>query len=99
MPCPKYRSQIFCASPNVLIRSKNVIVFSDSSKTFVPAQKPNLLNGNHLLVCTKCLGLAQNVYQFLVPPKKFGAAQNILEPVEGQGIVVLDFRLETYIHT
>jgi hypothetical protein len=29
---------------------------------------------------TKC-----NVYQFLVWPKKFGPAQNMLGPVEGQG--------------
>ncbi len=35
---------------------------------------------------TKCLGLAQNVYQFLAWPKKCGPAQNILRPVEGRGI-------------
>ena len=37
---------------------------------------------------TKCLGLAQNVYKFLVRPKKFGPAQNVLGPVEGRGIRV-----------
>ena len=35
---------------------------------------------------TKFLELTQNVYQFLVWPKKFGPAPNILGPVEGQGI-------------
>ena len=58
-------------------------------KTFVPAQKPNLLNGNHLLgVCMaeKILGLPQNVHQFLVCPEKFGQAPNILGPVEERGI-------------
>ena len=35
---------------------------------------------------TKSLVLAQYVNQFLVWHKTFGAAQNILGPVEGQGI-------------
>jgi hypothetical protein len=47
--------------------------FSASSKTFVPAQKPILLNANHLFVWHK----------------KFGPAQNILRPVKGQGISVI----------
>ena len=37
------------------------------------------------LSCTKSLGLAQYVNKFLVRQKKFGPAQNILGPVEGQG--------------
>jgi hypothetical protein len=41
---------MFCAG------SKNLIAFGASSKTFVPAQKPNLLNVNHLLVRQKMLG-------------------------------------------
>ena len=35
---------------------------------------------------TKCLWLQQYVNKFLVWHKKFGSAQNILEPVKGQGI-------------
>ena len=35
---------------------------------------------------TKCLWLAQYVNKFLVWHKKFEPAQNILEPVKGQGI-------------
>ena len=35
---------------------------------------------------TKCLCLAQYVNKFLVRHKKFGPAQNILQPVKGQGI-------------
>ena len=49
----------FYRSQNVLSRSKcfelaqNLTAFSASSKTFVPAQKPILLNANHLLVWQK----------------------------------------------
>ena len=50
MPCPFTGPKMFCASPNVLSQSKNLIAFSASSKTFVPAKKPILLNANHLFV-------------------------------------------------
>ena len=50
MPCPSTDPKKFCASPNYLCQSKNLIVFSASSKTFVLAQKPNLLNANYLFV-------------------------------------------------
>ena len=40
MSCPSTGPKMFCAS----------------SKPFVPAQKPNLLNGNHLLVRHKIFG-------------------------------------------
>ena len=46
MPCPSTGPKIFCASPNRLSLSKNLIAFSAFSKT-------NLLNVNHLLVCHK----------------------------------------------
>ena len=52
-PCPFTGPKMFCAGPNVLSHSKNLIAFSASSKTFVPAQKPILLNANHLLVWHK----------------------------------------------
>ena len=52
--------KIFCAGSNFLGQFKCICI-NASSKTFVPGQKPNLLNGNHLLVwdkmfgtCTKC---------------------------------------------
>jgi hypothetical protein len=47
---------MFCASPNFLSQSKNLIAFSASSKTFVMAQKPTLQNENHLLAWHKMLG-------------------------------------------
>ena len=53
MPGPFTGPKICCAGPNVLSQSKNLIAFSASSKTFVPAQKPILLNANHLLVWHK----------------------------------------------
>jgi hypothetical protein len=56
MPCPSTGRKMFCASPNFLSQSRNLIAFIASSKTFLPAQKPNLLNGNHLLVRHKIFG-------------------------------------------
>ena len=53
MPCPSTGPKLFCAGPNFLCKVKNLIAFSASSKTFVPAQKLNLLNENHLLVWHK----------------------------------------------
>ena len=68
---------MFCAGPNFLSQSKHLIAFSASLNTFVPAQKPNLLNGNHLLVWHKMFGTGTKCIQI------FGQAQNILERVEG----------------
>ena len=53
MPCPSTGPKIFCASPIVLLKPENLTAFSASSKTFVPAQKPILLNANHLFVWHK----------------------------------------------
>ena len=80
---PEIYALSFYRSQNVLCRSKNLIIFSASSKTFVPAQKTNLLNGNHLLVWHKMFGTGTKCIQI------FGQAQNILERVEGQGIRTL----------
>jgi hypothetical protein len=60
----------------ILIQPNNLTAFSVSSKTFVPAQKPILLNANHLFVWHKMFVTA-TIY-------KFGPAQNILGPVKGQ---------------
>ena len=65
MTCPFTGPKMFCAGPKFFSQSKNFTAFSASSKTFVPAQKPILLNANHLFVWHK----------------KFGPAQNILGPV------------------
>ena len=81
MPCPFTGPKTFCSGPNFLSQPKNLIAFSASSKTFVPAQKPILLNADHLLFWHKMF-----VNKFLVRHKKFGLAQNILGPVKGQGI-------------
>ena len=70
MPCPFTGRKNFCAGPSILCQPKNLTAFSASSKPFVPAQKPILLNANHLFVWHK----------------KFGPAQNVLGPVKGQGI-------------
>jgi len=53
MPCPFTGRKMFCAGPNFLSQPKNLIAFSASSKTFVPAQKTILLKSNHLFVWHK----------------------------------------------
>jgi hypothetical protein len=53
MPCPFTGPKMFCVGPNVLSQPKNLTVFSAISKTFVLAQKPILLNANHLFVWHK----------------------------------------------
>ena len=53
MPCPFTGHKMFCAGRNILCQPKNLTAFSASSKTFVPPQKPILLNANHLLVWHK----------------------------------------------
>jgi hypothetical protein len=53
MPCPFTGAKMFCAGPNFLSLPKNLTAFSASSKPFVPAQKPILLNANHLFVWHK----------------------------------------------
>ena len=75
MPCPFTGSKMVCGGPNFLSQPQNLNAFSASSKPFVPAQKPILLNANHRLV-------------WLGWHKKFGPAQNTLGPVKGQGIIL-----------
>ena len=80
MPCPSTGPKMFCAGPNFSSQFKNLIAFSAYSKTFALAQKPNLQNGNHLLVWHK-----MNI--------KF---QNVLEPLEGRGISTYSFLIYTF---
>ena len=89
MPCPFTGPKIFCTGPNFLSQPKNLTAFSASSKTFVSAQKPILLNANHLFVWHKMFVTATICNEFLVWHKKFGPAQNILGPVKGQSITRL----------
>ena len=53
MPCPFTGPKMFCAGPNFFEPDKNLTAFSASSKTFVSAQKPLLLNANHIFVWHK----------------------------------------------
>jgi hypothetical protein len=53
MPCPFTGPKMFCTSPNFLSQPKNLTASSASSKTFVPGQKPILLNANHHFVWHK----------------------------------------------
>ena len=82
MPCPFTGPKMFCAGPNFLSQPKNLTAFSASSKTFVPAQKPILLNANHLFVWHKMFvtgtkwseifGLAQKIWTGI---KHFGTCK------------------------
>ena len=47
MPSPFTGPKMLCAGSNFLSQPKNLTACSASSKTFVPAQKPILLNVNH----------------------------------------------------
>jgi hypothetical protein len=53
LPCPFTSRNFFFGGPNFLSQPKNLTAFIASSKTFVPAQKPILLNANHLFVWHK----------------------------------------------
>ena len=75
----------FYMAQNVLCWSKKLIRFSASSKTFVPAQKRNLLNGYFLLLWHKMFATCTKYITI------FGQTQNILKPVEGQGINLIEF--------
>ena len=66
MPCPFTGPKMFIAGPNFLSRPKNLTAFSASSKTVVPAQKPILLNANHIFIWHKMFVTATNyVNKFL----------------------------------
>ena len=82
LPCPYTGPKMFCAGPNFLSQPKYLTAFSATSKTFVPAQKPILLNANHLFVwhkmfvtdtiSKKIFGFAQKVW---TSPKHFGTCK------------------------
>ena len=69
MPCPFTGPKMFCAGPNFLSQP-NLTAFSASSKTFVPAQKPILLNANHLFVWYKMFVTATICKQIFGPAQK-----------------------------
>ena len=53
MLCPFTGRKMFCAGPNFMCQPKNLNAFSASSKTFVPGQKPILLNAKSSFVWHK----------------------------------------------
>jgi len=53
MPCPFTCPKMFCAGLNILSQPKNLTAFSASSESFVLAQKPILMNANHIFVWHK----------------------------------------------
>ena len=71
MPCPSTGHKMFCASPIFCARPNIWIVFSATSNSFVPVQKLNFLNGNHLLVSHKKFGTG-TIWKSI-----FGLAQSI----------------------
>ena len=75
---------MFCAGPNFLSQTKNSTALSASSKTFVLAQKPILLNANHFYVWHKMFVTA-TIYKQIFDlaqknwnsPKHFGTCKGI----------------------
>ena len=78
MPCPFTGPKMFCDCPNTLFQPKSLIAVSASSKSFVLAQKPILMNANHRFVWHKMV-VTTTICKYF-----FGPAQNILGPVKGQ---------------
>ena len=78
--------QIFCARPKICLRIVAVTKILRQTKrgfhsvklVFVPAQN--------------CFEEALSAAKFLGWLKKFGSAQNILEPLKGQGINFLSYQ-------
>ena len=88
MPCPFADPKMFCAGPNFLSQPKNLTAFSSSRKTYVLAQKPILLNVNHLFIWHK---KSQNVIKyFLSGTNNLDQPKTFLEPVKGQSISLFD---------
>ena len=77
MPCPFARHKMFC---------KIGLNFSAPPKSFVLAQKLNLLYENHLMVWHKKFGTGTICKSVFGMAQKFRPAQNVLGPVKGQGI-------------
>jgi hypothetical protein len=59
MPYPFTGPKKFCAAPNILCQPKNLTAFIASSKTFVLALKPILLNANYLFIWHKMFVIAK----------------------------------------
>ena len=82
MPCPFTGPKMFWAGPNFLCQTKNLFTCCGSHKHFVLAQKPILLNANHLFVwhkmfvtatiCKYIFGLAQKIW---TSTKHFGTCK------------------------
>ena len=77
---------MFCAGPNILGHPKIELNFSAPPKSFLQAQKLNLLYENHFLFWHKTFGTGTIFKSVFGLAQKFGPAQNILGPVIGQGI-------------
>ena len=73
-----YRYQNVLCKSKFLSQSKTLIAFSSYSKSFVPAQKPNLLNGSNLFV----FGLALKLWTI---PKHFETCRRTLGSQEPGG--------------
>ena len=74
MPCPFTCPKMFWVGQNVLCQIKDLV-------TFCARQKDNLHSVKLVFVVARLI--AVKLFGWL---KKFGAAQNILGPVKGQGI-------------
>ena len=68
MPCPFTGPKMFCAGPNFLTRTKNLLTYCASHKHFVPDQKDNLHSVKISVVFSGGAGGAR-------APPEFGGSQ------------------------
>ena len=94
MPCPSTGPKMFCAGLNFsklcnyialkFFNQSNLIAFSASSKSFVPAQKPNFAEWRSSFVVAQNLWDWHKIYfNFRSGQKIFVPSQNIVGHIEG----------------
>ena len=91
MPCPFTGPKMLCEGPNFLCQIKISFTYCGSHKYFVADKKKGFAISK-IVFCasTKVFEEALNAVKFLGWLKIFGPAQNILGPVKGQGIRMLE---------
>ena len=79
MPCHFTGPKMSCASPNFLCRTKNLFTYCSSHNILCQTKSLFAFSKIVFYSGTKCI-------KFLDWLKTFEQAQNILEPIKGQGI-------------
>ena len=86
MPCPSTNPKIVCAGPNFLCQTKIYLDIVPVPNFLCQTKRLFLFSKFSFSTGTVFFGVALNAKEFMVRHKIFEPAQNILGPVEGQGI-------------